>query len=113
MPECIFCKIIKREIPSTLVYEDEAYVAFEDIHPKAPVHVLVVPKVHIESVNSLTDKEQGLAGGLMLAAKRVAEKLRIAKAFQLKVYVGAGAGQNVFHIHMHVLGGWTNPPNLE
>lgn len=108
MPEgCIFCQIIRGELPSTQVYQDDEFVAFADIHPKAPVHVLVVPKEHIESVNQLKDGE--LAGKWLLTARAVAHKLGIGKAYQLKLYVGAEAGQTVGHLHLHVLGGFGVP----
>ena len=104
MPDCIFCKIIKGEVPSAKAYEDDEFVAFADIHPKAPVHVLVVPKEHIESVNRLENEQ--LAGKWLLTARAVAHKLGIGRAYQLKVHVGKEAGQEVDHVHMHVLGGW-------
>lgn len=106
MPECIFCKIINKQLPSKLIYEDEEFVAFDDINPKAPVHVLVVPKKHIESINGLTEADEGLAGRLLLTAKKVAGKLGIVAAYKLKIYVGAGAGQTVWHLHVHMLGGF-------
>ena len=109
MPDCIFCKIISGEIPSTKVYEDGEFIAFNDINPKAPVHVLVVPKKHVASVNELNEADKGLAGGLMLVAKVVAQKLGIDTAYQLKVYVGKDAGQRGYHLHMHILGGWDQP----
>lgn len=104
MPDCIFCKIISGELPSTKIYQDDEFVAFADIHPKAPVHVLVAPKKHIESVNRLENEQ--LAGKWLLTARAVAHKLGIGKAYQLQVHVGRGAGQEVDHVHMHVLGGW-------
>lgn len=106
MSECIFCKIINKQLPSKLIYEDEEFVAFDDINPKAPVHVLVVPKKHIESVNGLTEADQGLVGRLLLTTKKVAGKLGIVAAYRLEIYVGAGAGQTVFHLHLHLLGGF-------
>ncbi|OGY17710.1 MAG: hypothetical protein A2784_00880 [Candidatus Chisholmbacteria bacterium RIFCSPHIGHO2_01_FULL_48_12] len=107
MPDCIFCKIISGALPGTKVYEDEEFVAFADIHPEAPVHVLVVSREHIESVNRL--KDERLAGKWLLTARAVAHKLGIGKAYQLKVCVGALAGQTVEHLHMHVLGGFSKP----
>lgn len=109
MPECIFCQIVKRQLPSQIVDEDEEFVVFQDINPKAPVHVLAVPKRHIGSVNELTTAEVDLAGKWVLTAKKVAEKLGIGKAYQMKIAVGREAGQTVDHLHMHVLGGWDKP----
>lgn len=109
MPECIFCQIVKRQLPSQIVAEDAEFVVFRDINPKASVHMLVVPKKHIGSVNELTTTEVDLAGRWVLMAKKVAEKLGIGRAYQIKVAVGKGAGQTVEHLHMHVLGGWDKP----
>ena len=109
MPKCIFCQIVKRQLPSQIVDEDEEFVVFRDINPKAPVHVLVVPKRHIGSVNELTTTEADLAGRWVLMAKKVAEKLGIGRAYQLKVAVGREAGQTVEHLHLHILGGWKEP----
>lgn len=102
MDECVFCKIIKGELPTSKVYEDDEFVAFGDINPKAPVHVLVVPKIHIE-VNQLTE---AVAGKWLMTSGVVAKNLGISQAYQLKIHVGKGAGQEVDHVHMHVLGGW-------
>ena len=107
MSDCIFCKIINKQLPSEIVYEDDEFVAFKDIKPKAPVHVLVVAKEHIESVNKLAD--EALAGRWILTAKKVAQDLGIGEAYRLKVYVGEKAGQTVWHLHLHILGGWKEP----
>jgi len=104
MSECIFCKIVKKQVPSDIVYEDEDIIAFKDINPGAPVHILIVPKVHISSLNELADTE--LAGKMILAAKKVAKMYNIDKSgYKLIVNTGEGAGQLVRHIHMHLLGG--------
>ncbi len=107
--DCIFCKIVNKELPSAVVWEDAEFVAFGDINPKAPVHVLVVPKVHIESVNAVTEAERDLLGKWLLTAKEVAHKVGVGDAYQLKMYIGAGAGQTVGHLHLHILGGWDKP----
>mgnify|MGYP001598686121 CR=1 FL=1 len=109
--DCVFCKVIAGEVPSSMVYQDGEFVAFADINPKAPVHVLVVPKVHIESVNELDN--EALAGKWLLTAKTVAHKVGVGQAYRLKMYVGAGAGQTVAHLHMHILGGWKTPQSEE
>lgn len=102
-PDCIFCKIIKGEIPSTKVYEDENFLAFKDIHPAAPTHVLVVPKMHISSLNELDDPE--LAGRLLLTVAKVAKLCKVENAYRTIFNTGKGAGQSVFHIHAHILAG--------
>ena len=104
--EDIFCKIIKGEIPAKKVYEDDFVFAFHDIHPIAPVHVLIIPKKHIESVNDLEDNDVEIMGNMFLAAKRIALELGIAeKGYKLLVRTGRDGGQEVPHIHMHLLGG--------
>lgn len=106
MENCIFCKIIAGEIPSTIVYEDEKVLAFNDINPVAPVHVVIVPREHIANVNELTPENASIVGDIHLAAKKIAEKLKIAdKGYRLINNCGAGAGQTVFHLHYHLIGG--------
>lgn len=102
-PDCVFCKIVDGSIPSTKVYEDEEFLAFRDIHPAAPTHVLVVPKNHLPSLNELDDPE--LAGKLLLAVAKVARMLGVEKAYRTIFNTGTGAGQSVFHIHAHILAG--------
>lgn len=102
-PDCIFCKIIKGEIPSTKVYEDEDFLAFKDIHPAAPTHVLVVPKMHISSLNEFDDSE--LAGRLLLTVAKVAKLCKVENAYRTIFNTGKGAGQSVFHVHAHILAG--------
>ncbi len=103
--ECIFCKIAKREIPSDVVYEDEDIVAFRDIKPVAPIHVIVIPKEHIEGVHSLEDKHQALVGKLILKAKDIANQLNLKEGYRLVLNVGEYGGQTVSHIHLHIIGG--------
>jgi histidine triad (HIT) family protein len=104
--DCLFCKIIAGDIPAEVVYEDEQVLAFRDIGPQAPTHVLVIPKKHIATLNDLQDSDAELVGRMMLAAKAVAEKEGIAEAGYRTVFnCNAGAGQTVFHIHLHILGG--------
>jgi histidine triad (HIT) family protein len=101
---CLFCRIIRKEIPATIVWEDAHALAFRDIDPKAPTHVLVVPKVHVASLNEATDA--GMLGRLMLAAREIAAEEGIAESgYRVVVNTGAGAGQTVFHLHLHLLGG--------
>jgi histidine triad (HIT) family protein len=101
--DCIFCRIAAKEIPSQIVYEDDDVVAFNDQNPRAPLHVLVVPRRHVARLADLDDAR--LAGALTLAAVRVAKDGGHADNFRLVVNNGAGAGQSVYHVHFHVLGG--------
>ncbi len=106
MSDCIFCKIIKGEIPGTIVYRDEQATAFRDIHPVAPTHILILPNRHIDSVNMLTEGDEPLIGHLFLVAKQLAAQEKIAEdGYRLIINTNAGAGQTVFHIHLHLLGG--------
>ncbi len=107
---CIFCKIAAKEVSSPIVYEDADVVAFKDLNPRAPLHVLVIPRRHVERLSSLDD--EALAGKLTLAASKVAKDAGHGENFRLVVNNGAGAGQSVFHVHFHVLGGrpFTWPP---
>lgn len=105
---CIFCKIVQKEIPARIVYEDEAILAFDDVNPIAPVHVLVIPKRHIESVNELSEspEDERLAGRIILTAKEIAQRIGIAGGgYKLLLRVGRDGGQEVQHIHLHLLGG--------
>lgn len=103
---CIFCKVARREIPANIVLESDDAVAFHDIHPGAPTHVLVIPKKHIESLAHLTEADAELVGKLLVMARKVAETTGIAESgFRTVVNVGPDAGQTVSHLHVHVLGG--------
>jgi len=114
MSDCIFCKIIREELPSKKVYEDKNIVAFHDISPKAPVHVLVVPVKHVESIREIDDEDKNLMGELMLAIKKIAQKLRIDRTgYKVVVNNGQGSGQIVFHLHFHLLGGWRERPKWQ
>lgn len=103
---CIFCQIIKGEMPAKRVYEDDDFVVFEDIHPKAPVHVLMVPKKHVPGVNGVGKEDEEWVGRLFEVAARVADKLEISDGYRLQVNSGKKAGQVVFHLHTHLMGGW-------
>jgi len=104
--ECIFCRIAAGEVPSDIVYQDEDFLAFRDILPKAPTHVLIIPKTHITSVAELTERQQRLAGRLILIAKKLAEKEGIArKGYRLVINCGPEGGQVVPHLHLHLIGG--------
>jgi histidine triad (HIT) family protein len=104
--ECIFCRIVAGEVPGDIVYQDEDFLAFRDILPKAPTHVLIIPKTHITSVAELTEGQQKLAGRLILIAKNLAEKEGIAKkGYRLVINCGPEGGQLVPHLHLHLIGG--------
>lgn len=112
MTDTIFSKIINREIPADIVYEDDLCLAFRDVNPQAPVHILVIPKKSIAKLIDATDDDQALIGHLILVASRIAEQQGISDAFRLVINNGAGSGQTVFHLHIHILGGrsFTWPP---
>jgi len=101
----LFSKIIVREIPADIVYEDERCLAFRDINPQAPTHVLLIPKQEIARLADASTADQDLLGHLLLAAGRVARQLGVGEAFRLVVNNGADAGQTVFHLHLHILAG--------
>lgn len=101
----IFAKIIAREIPADIVYEDEHCVAFKDIHPQAPTHVLVVPKKEIARLADATAEDEPLLGHLLLAVGKVARQLGVEDAFRVVIANGADAGQTVFHLHLHIMAG--------
>ena len=102
----LFTKIINREIPADIVYEDDQIIAFNDINPQAPVHILIVPKKEIETLNDLETKDQEIVGKMFLTAKKLAVKLNIDKTGYRTVFnCNEHGGQTVFHIHLHLLGG--------
>lgn len=109
--DCLFCRIIRREIPATIVYEDEHCVAFRDIGPQAPTHILVIPRQHVSTLDEVTDPL--LIGRLMTATAQIARSERIVESgYRTVINTNAGAGQTVFHLHVHLLGGrrMTWPP---
>jgi histidine triad (HIT) family protein len=101
----IFGKIVRREIPADVVYEDEHCLAFRDINPQAPTHVLLIPRKEIARLSDASPEDQMLLGHMMLAACRVARQLGVGDAFRLVINNGAEAGQSVFHLHLHILAG--------
>ena len=106
--ECIFCDIIQKKITAEIVYENKEVLAFNDIRPKAPVHILITPKIHIESVKDIKEKNELLLGKMISAAKIIAENKTL-QGYKLIFNVGRGGGQIIDHLHLHLLGGW----NLE
>jgi histidine triad (HIT) family protein len=113
MSECLFCRIVKREIPASIVYEDDDVLVFNDINPQAPLHALVIPKRHIATLNDLSSRDDAVVGQLVRRAAAVAgENGYAARGFRTVFNTNAEAGQTVFHIHLHVLAGrgLTGPP---
>jgi len=106
MSECLFCKIVEGQIPAKFVYEDDQTLAFDDIHPQAPVHTLVIPKKHVAAVQGCGAQEQALLGQLLLACAKVANLKGLAESgHRIVVNTGRDGGQTVFHLHFHVTGG--------
>ena len=105
MADCIFCEIVSRRISSQFVYEDEESVAFQDISPQAPTHLLIVPKKHIAGLSACRDEDKPLLGHLQRVAARVAEAAGVASGYRLVLNNGRSAGQSVDHLHYHLLGG--------
>lgn len=104
--DCIFCKIANKEIPSAIVYEDEDAIAFRDLNPEAPVHILVIPKKHIASLNDATAEDQALLGKLLLTVQKIAAEQGIAEdGYRVVTNCGAQGGQTVPHLHFHLMGG--------
>lgn len=105
--DCIFCKIVNREIPSEFLYEDDHLVVFKDINPLAPIHLLLVPKEHVRSINDIGDDEWDIVSRLVRTAKDMAAKMAVDKSgYRLFFNVEKGGGQEVFHLHLHLIGGW-------
>ncbi|MCE1253286.1 MAG: histidine triad nucleotide-binding protein [Anaerolineae bacterium] len=110
MENCIFCSIISEKIPAQIVYTDEQVVAFKDIHPAAPVHILVIPRRHIESVNVVQAQDETLLGHMVNVAGIIARQQGLEhKGYRLVINTGPDSGQTVFHIHLHILGGRKMP----
>lgn len=113
MTDCLFCKIIRKEIAANIIYEDEKVLAFDDINPQAPSHILIIPKEHIPTINDLTEDQNELIGYLVLTAKKIAKKLGVDETgYRLVLNCNPDSGQMVYHIHLHLLGGrqMTWPP---
>ena len=104
--DCIFCRIVAGEIPADVVYGDEKLLAFRDINPQAPTHILIIPKEHIASLNDITDKNRALMGGIVLLVRDLARKEGLSqKGYRLSVSTGFDGGQLVPHVHFHLIGG--------
>ncbi len=106
MSDCLFCKMVTGDIQPDVVFEDDAVLAFRDVNPQAPLHVLVIPKQHIATTNDLTEDNAGIVGKLYLAAKQIAADEGVAEpGYRMVMNCNPGAGQSVYHIHLHLLGG--------
>jgi len=108
MKDCVFCKIVNKEIPADILYEDDLIIAFPVMHPIVPVHILLIPKKHIASVNDLTEKEEDekMMGRLVVVARKIAQENGIAEdGYKLLIRTGKNGGQEIPHIHLHLLGG--------
>jgi len=108
MQDCVFCKIAQGELSTTVLYEDDDLIAFPDLDPKAPQHVLIIPKRHVSTLNDVAEEDAILLGRLMLTARQLAQQLNIAESgYRVLMNCNKGGGQAVFHIHLHLLGGRT------
>jgi histidine triad (HIT) family protein len=104
--DCIFCRVVAGEIPADIVYRDDRAVAFRDINPQAPVHALVIPREHLDSLDDASARDESLLGHLLRVAARVANEQGLSESgYRTIINTGAGAGQSVFHLHLHVVGG--------
>jgi len=110
MTDCIFCKIARGEIPSKKVYEDDELFAFHDIHPVAPVHFMLIPKLHVASLMEADDSHAALLGKMLLLAPKLAKEQGLDNGFRTVINTGKGGGQEVFHLHIHIIGGGNIPP---
>jgi histidine triad (HIT) family protein len=114
MPPCLFCEIVARRSPAEIEYEDEEVLAFRDIYPKAPIHLLVVPKRHIESVMALDPEDGPVVGRLVLAARRIGEAKGLAeRGYRLAIHCGPEGGQLVYHLHLHFTAGRRDERKVE
>ncbi len=104
MSDCLFCKFVNKEFETKIVYENDFVLAFNDIDPQAPIHILIIPKKHISSLNEQTNKDKLLMGELMLAVKTIAQQLNL-ESYRTVINTGKDAGQSVFHIHVHLMAG--------
>jgi histidine triad (HIT) family protein len=110
MNDCLFCKIVHGEIPCRKVYEDDEVLAFHDIHPVAPVHFMLIPKQHLVSLMQVEDAHAALLGKMLLLAPRLAKEQGLDHGFRTVINTGKGGGQEVFHFHIHIIGGGILPP---
>ncbi len=112
MDDCLFCRIVRGELPSKKAYEDEYVLVFHDIRPIAPVHLLLIPKAHVDSLTDCTAEHQAMLGKLLLLAPKLALEHGLDQGFRTMINTGPGGGQEVFHLHLHVFGGGDRIPKL-
>jgi histidine triad (HIT) family protein len=113
MEECLFCKIVNKEIPAELIFEDDRIIAFNDINPQAPIHILIITKEHFDSLNDVPEEKNGILGHILVRARQIAQNLGIQeRGYRIVLNTARDSGQEVFHIHFHLLGGrrMTWPP---
>ncbi|MFA6921679.1 MAG: histidine triad nucleotide-binding protein [Gallionella sp.] len=113
MSDCLFCRIVRGEIPCTKVYEDDGVLAFHDIHPVAPVHFMLIPKLHLDSLAQVEDKHAALLGRMLVLVPKLAIEQGLDGGFRTVINTGSGGGQEVFHLHVHVIGGGKIPPMVK
>ena len=112
--DCIFCKIIRKEIPKEFVYEDDDFAVFKDVHPSAPVHLLMVPKEHLEIQGGDLEKRAAALGRVFALSREIADKSGVLESgYKLVTNAGPGAGQTVDHLHVHLIGGWKSPTEVQ
>jgi histidine triad (HIT) family protein len=111
-PDCLFCRIVAGEIPAAIVYRDQHVTAFRDISPQAPIHLLIVPNHHLDSLAATTNAEAATLAALLAAARQIAAQQGLSNGYRVVINTGADGGQTVAHLHLHLLGGWslTWPP---
>jgi histidine triad (HIT) family protein len=108
---CIFCGIVNRQVPAEILFEDEQFIAFKDIHPMAPVHILIIPRLHLDSLNDAQEKHASMLGDLLLCAQNIARSQNLSEnGFRLMLNTGKDGGQTVPHLHIHLLGGKPHLP---
>ena len=112
MSDCLFCKIVRGEIPCRKVYEDDEVLAFHDIHPAAPVHFMLIPKLHLDSLAHAEDAHAALLGKMLLLVPRLAKDQGLNNGFRTTIHTGKGGGQEVMHFHIHIIGGGNIPPMM-
>ncbi len=106
--ECIFCKIIRGEAQADFVYQNESLVGFKDIRPASPIHILLVPRKHIRSLNEIEEADRAIVSELLFGAREIARQQKIEKSgYRIHINTESGGGQDVFHLHLHLLGGWS------
>lgn len=110
---CVFCKIVRGEIPSRKIYEDDEVLAFHDINPVAPVHFMLIPKLHLVSLLVATETHAVLLGKMLVLASKLAKELGLENGFRTVINSGKGGGQEVFHLHIHIIGGGNIPPMVK